>query len=85
MVDPGCCRTSFDNVDITSITDINLYTGCCLGTIMLTTADKEMPNIPIKLCNDKAVEIEQVIRNLRERDQRMLGNNARGATGGATR
>ena len=84
VIDPHCCSTDFDNVDVTMIHDINLHAKCCLSVVMLHTTDKKLSTIPIKLCNDRAIEVEQILRNLRERDQTLLGNNnmQRGTTGG---
>eukprot|EP00591_Stephanopyxis_turris_P000912 CAMPEP_0195519124 /NCGR_PEP_ID=MMETSP0794_2-20130614/14416_1 /TAXON_ID=515487 /ORGANISM="Stephanopyxis turris, Strain CCMP 815" /LENGTH=212 /DNA_ID=CAMNT_0040648231 /DNA_START=143 /DNA_END=778 /DNA_ORIENTATION=- len=76
VIDPRCCSTTYDNVDVTMIRDINLHAGCCLSTLVLETTDAKLHTIPIRLCNDRAAEVEQIIRNLRERDQSLLGNNA---------
>ncbi len=70
---PCACRTNRDNVDVTSIVDIQMTQGCLLTRVKVITKDPSMPEFTIRLGHRKGRQVYGTIKNLWEEDQLKMG------------
>lgn len=65
------CSTIVDNVDISSISDLQLVTGCCFAWVIIDTNDPSVQGgtIKVMLTIDDANKVHGTIKNLWEEDQ----------------
>ena len=78
----SCCKTSFDPVDLTDITDVNYSKGCCVGSVVINTVDASMAVIQMRLTNKDTERIASLIVQAKEREEAEMGNSA-SASGGS--
>ena len=69
------CSTSVDNVDISSITDLQLVTGCCFAWVYIDTKDPSVKGgkIKVMLTIKDATKVHGTVKNLWEEDQLKMG------------
>ena len=60
-----------DNVDISSIRDVGMVTGCCFAWMVIDTKDPSIPGgkLKIMLTLDTAKRVYAVLKNLIEEDE----------------
>lgn len=76
-MNPKCCATDVDNVDMSSIQDLNLRLGCLRGWIDFITDDPTAPNFSIVFSRENAEKSFVAIKNLWEEDQIRLARGPR--------
>ena len=65
------CATNVNNVDITSITDVGMETGCCWARIVFDTKDPSVQGSKLKVLLRlwKAKKVFKLVKNLMEEDE----------------
>jgi len=72
---PFRCSTSVNNVDISSVTDVALSTGCCFAWLVIDTKDPSVVGgkLKVMVTLSAAKRIHTVVKNLVEEDELKMG------------
>lgn len=76
---PTRCGKDVDNIDMSSILDINRIIGCCFTYVEILTKDHHHPRISVRVTHKFGNKLFMAIKNLWEEDQMRIG--VRGGVG----